>query len=170
MSSYVPTDVGHPLAKSRSIFQYVPYQRIGLFTALTDFVLVFSTSVAAGIIYHAALFEIGGQCRGLYCDRSLFRTDFCDGVENTWSLSAQFTPLTEQSGPRGPSGLEHGASFPDFRIFSFQERSKLFSRLDYRLLRYWFSVCLHRTCYNRVQSQTSASERHTCWPTSGGDR
>ena len=57
MSSYVPTDVGRPLAKPRSIFQYVPYQRVGLFTAFTDFALVFSASVAAGIIYHAALFE-----------------------------------------------------------------------------------------------------------------
>ena len=61
MSSYVPTDVGHPLAKSRSIFQYVPYQRVGLFTALTDFALVLSTSVAAGIVYHAVLFESEGN-------------------------------------------------------------------------------------------------------------
>ena len=46
---------------SRSIFQYIPYQRIGLFTGITDFALVLAASVAAGVIYHSLILEIPGD-------------------------------------------------------------------------------------------------------------
>jgi undecaprenyl-phosphate galactose phosphotransferase/putative colanic acid biosynthesis UDP-glucose lipid carrier transferase len=46
--------------KSRSIFQYISYQRIGAFAALTDFALILVASIASGVAYHFLVLEIQG--------------------------------------------------------------------------------------------------------------
>ena len=61
MSNFLVSDVRARTADSRSIFQYIPYQRIGLFTAITDFALILVASITAGIVYHALLFDTEGD-------------------------------------------------------------------------------------------------------------
>ena len=59
MSDYFPAQVWTYAPKS--IFQYVPYQRIGLFTALSEFGLIVAASIATGIVYHRLVFETEGD-------------------------------------------------------------------------------------------------------------
>jgi Undecaprenyl-phosphate glucose phosphotransferase len=61
MSHFVPADLWPRARPNRSIFQYVPYQRIGLFTALSDFALILVTCVACGILYNALIFDTEGN-------------------------------------------------------------------------------------------------------------
>jgi Undecaprenyl-phosphate glucose phosphotransferase len=61
MSNFLVSDVWPRTRSSRSIFQYIPYQRIGFFTGICDFALIVATSVAAGIIYHSMIFETEGN-------------------------------------------------------------------------------------------------------------
>jgi undecaprenyl-phosphate galactose phosphotransferase/putative colanic acid biosynthesis UDP-glucose lipid carrier transferase len=44
-----------------SVFQYVPYHRVGIFTAFTDFSLILAASVLAGVLYNAIVFDTEGQ-------------------------------------------------------------------------------------------------------------
>ena len=61
MSSFVPSDVSIRPSSSRSIFQYIPYQRVGHFTALVDFALVLGSALLSGIAYHVIFFDSYGD-------------------------------------------------------------------------------------------------------------
>jgi Undecaprenyl-phosphate glucose phosphotransferase len=61
MSDFFPAEVWPYARKSKSIFQYIPYQRIGLFTAISEFALIVAASVATGIVYHSIVFENEGD-------------------------------------------------------------------------------------------------------------
>ena len=60
MSNFPLTDVWPAKRSSWSIFQYVPYQRIALFTAVVDFALICAASVISGIIYHELAYGVEG--------------------------------------------------------------------------------------------------------------
>src|SRR5208282_3415975 len=60
MSNLTLTDDWTDPQKSRSIFQYISYQRIGAFAALTDFALILVASIASGVAYHFLVFETEG--------------------------------------------------------------------------------------------------------------
>jgi undecaprenyl-phosphate galactose phosphotransferase/putative colanic acid biosynthesis UDP-glucose lipid carrier transferase len=61
MASTLPAEVWSLAPARRSIFQYVPYHRIGPFTAFTDFTLVLTASVLAGVLYNAIVFGTEGE-------------------------------------------------------------------------------------------------------------
>ena len=64
MSEFFPTDVWRRPQKDRqggSFFQNISYQRIGVFTAISDFVLILAASVATGVVYHFLILEIDGD-------------------------------------------------------------------------------------------------------------
>ncbi len=56
MSNLFPTGVWKDRAlkrwPSRPFFQHISYRRIGFFTAISDFALIFAASIATGIAYH----------------------------------------------------------------------------------------------------------------------
>ena len=58
--------------KSWSIFRYVPYRRVGVFTAAFDLVVITAASVVTGALYHHIVFGIPGDIDaflaiGTYC-------------------------------------------------------------------------------------------------------
>jgi Undecaprenyl-phosphate glucose phosphotransferase len=61
MSNYFQAEVWPRTQTSRSIFQYIPYQRIGIATAFGDAVLIVAASVLAGVVYHSWAFETQGD-------------------------------------------------------------------------------------------------------------
>ncbi len=61
MSNLTLTDDWTDPQKSRSIFQYISYQRIGAFAALTDFALILVASIASGVVYHSVILQIEGH-------------------------------------------------------------------------------------------------------------
>ena len=65
MSELFPTEVwkarAHKRRQYRSFFQYISYQRIGLFTAISDFALIVTTSIAIGVVYSFFVFETEGN-------------------------------------------------------------------------------------------------------------
>jgi hypothetical protein len=62
MSFFFPTEVWKSRRrKSRSIFEYVSYQRIGVFTAISDFALILAASIATGVVYHFLAFDNQGN-------------------------------------------------------------------------------------------------------------
>jgi Undecaprenyl-phosphate glucose phosphotransferase len=62
MSFSFPTEVWKSRRrKSRSIFEYVSYQRIGVFTAISDFALILAASIATGVVYHFLAFDNQGN-------------------------------------------------------------------------------------------------------------
>ena len=65
MSELFPTEVwkarAHKRRQYRSFFQYISYQRIGLFTAISDFALIVTTSIAIGVAYSFFVFETEGN-------------------------------------------------------------------------------------------------------------
>jgi Undecaprenyl-phosphate glucose phosphotransferase len=58
MSNSVIAESWPPTRTSRSIFQYVPYRRIGLFTGICDLALVLSAAIVAGIVYNFVFWGI----------------------------------------------------------------------------------------------------------------
>ena len=65
MSELFPTEVwkarAHKGRQYRSFFQYITYQRIGLFTAISDFALIVTTSIAIGVVYSFFVLETEGN-------------------------------------------------------------------------------------------------------------
>ena len=61
MANIFPSYALRSSGASRSIFQYIPYQRIGAFTAGCDVALIVATSVATGIAYHWFFFKGEGD-------------------------------------------------------------------------------------------------------------
>ena len=61
MSDILPAQVWSEARVARSIFQYIRYQHIGLFTAVLDFVLILAASVFAGVFYHQVVFDTEGE-------------------------------------------------------------------------------------------------------------
>ncbi len=61
MSNFSLTDVWSSPRNSRSIFEFIPYQRIRHFTQLCDFALILTASLAGGIFYHYLVFETDGD-------------------------------------------------------------------------------------------------------------
>ena len=61
MSHFFPTEVWSHARKPRSVFRYFSYQRIGAFTAISDFTLIVATSIATGVVYHFLAFDEWGD-------------------------------------------------------------------------------------------------------------
>ena len=61
MSHFFPTEVWSHARKPRSVFRYFSYQRIGAFTAISDFTLIVAASIATGVIYHFLAFDDWGD-------------------------------------------------------------------------------------------------------------
>ena len=61
MSDILPAQVWSEARVARSIFQYIRYQHIGLFTAVFDFALILAASVFAGVFYHQIVFDTEGE-------------------------------------------------------------------------------------------------------------
>ena len=61
MSHFFPTEVWSHARKPWSVFRYFSYQRIGAFTALSDFALIVTTSIVTGVVYHFLLFNEWGD-------------------------------------------------------------------------------------------------------------
>ena len=61
MSHFFPTEVWSYARKPRSVFRYFSYQRIGAFTAISDFTLIVATSIATGVVYHFLAFDEWGD-------------------------------------------------------------------------------------------------------------
>ena len=61
MSHFFPTEVWSHARKPRSVFRYFSYQRIGAFTAISDFTLIVATSIATGVVYHFLVFDVWGD-------------------------------------------------------------------------------------------------------------
>jgi Undecaprenyl-phosphate glucose phosphotransferase len=61
MANIFPSYALYSKGAARSLFQYIPYQRIGVFTAACDIALIVATSVVTGIAYHWFLFENVGD-------------------------------------------------------------------------------------------------------------
>ena len=52
MSNSVATEFWPRARGSGSIFEHIPYQRIGLFTGISDFALILAASIVAGLVYN----------------------------------------------------------------------------------------------------------------------
>ena len=76
MSELFPTEVWKVRAHKRrryrpflqripyfSVLQEIPYQHIGLFTAISDFMLILAASIAASVTYSFIVFEAQGDAR-----------------------------------------------------------------------------------------------------------
>lgn len=61
MSHFFPTEVWSHARKPRSVFRYFSYQRIGAFTAISDFTLIVAASISSGVIYHFLTFDDWGD-------------------------------------------------------------------------------------------------------------
>jgi undecaprenyl-phosphate galactose phosphotransferase/putative colanic acid biosynthesis UDP-glucose lipid carrier transferase len=61
MSNFLVSESWTQARKPRSVFQYISYQRIGIFTALSDLALIFAASFVAGIGYHYFIFQTEGS-------------------------------------------------------------------------------------------------------------
>ena len=61
MSHFFPTEVWSRARKPRSVFRYFSYQRIGAFTAISDFTLIVAASISSGVIYHFLAFDDWGD-------------------------------------------------------------------------------------------------------------
>ncbi len=61
MLHFFPTEVWSHTPKPRSVFRYFSYQRIGAFTAISDFTLTVAASIATGVVYHFLAFDIWGD-------------------------------------------------------------------------------------------------------------
>ena len=61
MSHFFPTEVWRHARKPRSVFRYFSYQRIGAFTAISDFTLIVAASISSGVIYHFLAFDDWGD-------------------------------------------------------------------------------------------------------------
>ena len=72
MSNVIPAELLANGRSARSIFQYVPYQRIGVFTAFCDFALILAACIASGALYNTLAFDTEGNVPaylavGSYC-------------------------------------------------------------------------------------------------------
>ena len=67
MSDLFPTEVwkvpAHKRRRYRPFLQNIPYQHIGLFTAISDFMLILAASIAASVAYSFFVFETQGDAR-----------------------------------------------------------------------------------------------------------
>jgi len=61
MSHLFPAEVWSNARRPRSVFRYFSYQRIGAFTAISDFTLIVAASIATGIVYHFLAFDYWGD-------------------------------------------------------------------------------------------------------------
>jgi undecaprenyl-phosphate galactose phosphotransferase/putative colanic acid biosynthesis UDP-glucose lipid carrier transferase len=61
MSHFFPTEIWSHARRPRSVFRYFSYQRIGAFTAISDFTLIVATSIATGVVYHFLVFDEWGD-------------------------------------------------------------------------------------------------------------
>lgn len=61
MSNFVPAELWSDARSSRSIYQYVPYHRVGLSIAIIDFVLIIALSAATAAVYNLYEFEDVGD-------------------------------------------------------------------------------------------------------------
>ncbi len=61
MSHLFPAEVWSHARRSRSVFRYFSHQRIGAFTAISDFTLIVIASIATGVSYHFLAFGYWGD-------------------------------------------------------------------------------------------------------------
>jgi hypothetical protein len=61
MSQLFPAEVWSHARRPRSVFRYFSNQRVGAFTAISDFTLIVAASIATGIVYHFLAFDYWGD-------------------------------------------------------------------------------------------------------------
>ncbi len=61
MSNLVLTEAWTDTRKSWSIFQYISYEHIGTFAAISDFALILAASIVSGVVYHFIVFQMEGD-------------------------------------------------------------------------------------------------------------
>ncbi len=61
MSHFFPSEVLSHARKPRSVYRYFSYQRIGAFTAISDFTLIVAASITTGVVYHFLAFDYWGD-------------------------------------------------------------------------------------------------------------